>query len=144
MSAPSADDVARYRAYWETLSPASTGDLRHLAVPAMRFTDPFNAIVGVDRIVAMLDHMLSSLNAPRFEVRRAAVGDDCAFYAWRFEARFRGRAIEIEGVSEVTFDAEGRVTLHRDHFDAAMQVYARLPLLGGLLRIARGRFAFPG
>ena len=46
--------IEAYARYWETLSPATTGDLRGLARPDLVFRDPFNEIRGVDAVVAML------------------------------------------------------------------------------------------
>jgi steroid Delta-isomerase len=42
-------------------------------------------------------------------------------------------------VSEVRVDAAGRVTEHVDHFDAGSQLYARLPVVGPLVRLVRRR-----
>lgn len=142
MSLPSPEAVARYAAFWAELRSETTGDLRGLARVDMRFSDPFNEIVGVERIVAMLDHMLDVLDRPCFVIVRQATGDTCAFYGWRLEAAFRGRPLAIVGASEVVFDAAGLVAAHTDHFDAGMQVYARLPLLGRVLRMLRARLAF--
>jgi hypothetical protein len=44
-------------------------------------------------------------------------------------------------MSELRFAADGRVREHIDHWDAAAQVYERLPLIGGLMRLIRRRFA---
>ena len=36
------------------------------------------------------------------------------------------------------FDAEGRVTSHRDYWDAAEELYMTLPVIGWLMRRLRG------
>ena len=38
------------------------------------------------------------------------------------------------GASALRFAADGRVTYHRDYWDAAGELYAKLPLVGPLLR----------
>jgi hypothetical protein len=38
-------------------------------------------------------------------------------------------------LSEVRFGPDGLVAEHRDHWDAAEQLFGRLPLLGALLRL---------
>ncbi|MFM2059344.1 MAG: hypothetical protein RLY71_3729, partial [Pseudomonadota bacterium] len=45
----------------------------------------------------------------------------------------------IRGCTHFQFGADGRVTLHRDYWDAAEELYAKLPLLGGLMRLLRRR-----
>jgi len=40
----------------------------------------------------------------------------------------------VRGASHLRFDAAGKVVLHRDYWDAAEELYAKLPVLGGLMR----------
>lgn len=136
--------VDAYARYWETLSPSTTADLRNLARPDMVFRDPFNEIRGVDAVIAMLDRMFRDLERPRFAVTRIASDGPVSFIRWDFTFALRGRALRIEGVSEVELDNAGKVARHIDHWDAAGQVYERIPLLGGLLRQVRKRLAAHG
>jgi len=41
-------------------------------------------------------------------------------------------------------DGRGKVVAHRDYWDAAEELYAKLPLLGPLVRLLGRRFAAPG
>jgi hypothetical protein len=130
--------VGRYASYWQGLAPATVGDLAGLAVPGMRFRDPFNAIEGVDAVVAMLRLALARSPDLRFAIADSAVSRQAAYYRWRCcfsrPRLTRGDSWTLEGVSEVTFDAAGRVLAHVDHWDAAGQVLARAPVVGWLVR----------
>ena len=135
--------VERYGRFWAELAPGTTGRLRDLAQPGLRFVDPFNDVTGVERVVALLDHMFAGASDVRFTVLRHAWSGDTAFYRWHFTCRLRRPAtsLEIAGVSEVRFTADGLVAEHVDHWDAAAQVYARLPGLGAVLRFVRARLS---
>jgi steroid delta-isomerase len=141
-----ADAVVRYGRFWTELRPGSTRELLALACPDLEFRDPFNVVVGAERVVALLDHMFAHASDIRFDVLRHAWADETAFYRWDFACRLRRPAttLRIAGVSEVRFDAGGRVASHVDHWDAAAQVYERIPLLGTVLRLVRRRLAFAG
>lgn len=41
--------------------------------------------------------------------------------------------------SHLHWDAEGRTVMHRDYWDAAEELYEKLPLLGGLMRWLKRR-----
>ena len=41
----------------------------------------------------------------------------------------------------MAFDGDGRVLSHLDHWDAGGQFYARLPVLGTLIRLVKRRLA---
>ena len=45
----------------------------------------------------------------------------------------------IRGCTELRFDSAGQVALHRDYWDAAEELYEKLPLLGALMRALRRR-----
>jgi hypothetical protein len=44
-------------------------------------------------------------------------------------------------MSEVQFDEAGSVRAHIDHWDAAGQLYEKLPVIGWILRRIRARLA---
>ena len=140
------DAAARaYARYFDELTPATTGDLRRLAARELRFRDPFNDIRGVERVIALFDHMFRTTTNPRFATGANATTGRTAFLRWRFTGSVPGRlaplSLAIDGVSEVRFDAAELVVEHVDHWDAAGQLYERLPLLGGVLRRLRRRLA---
>lgn len=134
--------LAAYCRLFETLSPDRLDELRGLCTADIRFVDPFQEIVGIDQYVALYAHMYRAVTAPRFAVLDRSLGAEIGFVRWRFSGRFRGRAIVIDGMSELRFAPDGtRVSEHVDHWDAAGQVYAGLPLLGAVLRALRRLFA---
>ena len=40
----------------------------------------------------------------------------------------------MHGATQLTFAPDGRVNLHRDYWDTAEELYAKLPLIGTLVR----------
>lgn len=137
-----------YAKYFETLTPQSVPGLRVLASPDMLFKDPFNRVEGVDKVERVFAHMFEVLDRPRFTIDRVAADGSVALMLWtfRFHAK-RWRPDEeqvIVGASEIHADPRGRITAHIDHWDAAEQVYEKMPVLGGLLRFAKRKLAVPG
>ena len=45
----------------------------------------------------------------------------------------------IHGASHLRFGADGRVVVHRDYWDAAEELYEKLPLVGALMRWLKRR-----
>ena len=45
----------------------------------------------------------------------------------------------IHGATLLRFDADGRISEHRDYWDAAGELYAKLPLIGPLMRWLKHR-----
>lgn len=106
-----------------------------------RFKDPFNDVQGRAAVRRVYAHMFETLHAPRFKVI-AVLGDDAeCMLTWVFDTRLRGRPLRIRGATHLRFDATGRILDHRDYWDAAHELYARLPVIGGLFRWLRKRLA---
>ena len=105
------------------------------------FKDPFNDVRGVPAIAQIFAHMFATLDQPRFAVTQHIVQGDQAFLGWEFRFRMRRWRPQVEqcihGATLVRFDAQGRVALHRDYWDAAQELYEKLPVLGGLMRWLR-------
>lgn len=136
--------AARWARFFETLTPDSLDELEGLCRSDVRFADPFNDVQGVDALRRIFAHMFETSVDPRFTVFDTAIGDAAVYYRWRFAFRPRSRSTGpdwvIDGVSEVRFDEDGLVVSHIDHWDAASQVHARLPLVGRLMRWLSRRF----
>ena len=127
--------------FYETLSPQTVDQLGDIYSAEAEFKDPFNEVRGIAAITRIFEHMFVQVEAPRFVVTGRFAGeggDEGAMLLWEFHFRTRGfgaQALCIRGASHLRFDAEGMVVLHRDYWDAAEELYARLPLLGALMRI---------
>ena len=68
-------------------------------------------------------------------------GDQC-FLTWDFLFRMKRFSRDeqvVRGGSHLRFDAQGRVGLHRDYWDAAEELYEKLPVVGGLMRWLKRR-----
>lgn len=147
MNAPRHRDarVARVVAFFEALSPADLPRLHEIYRDDARFEDPFNQVQGLAAITAVFEHMYRTLHEPRFVVREIVAEGDHCFLSWDFLFRFRrhapGREQTIRGASHLVFAADGRIALHRDYWDAARQLYEKLPAIGGLMRWLRRRAA---
>lgn len=134
--------LARWGAFWENLSPATIACARELCRDDLRFIDPFNDLTGIDRLEALLVHLFQTAGNPRFVVEDLAMGNRAGYLRWRFQATIAGRPIMLDGMSEVRFE-DGKVSLHRDHWDAGAQVYGRVPVLGAAIRLIRSRLSLP-
>ena len=129
---------------FETLEPAALAGLDALYAPDARFRDPFNELRGVAAIRGLFGHMFDTLDDPRFLIRDVVVEGDQAFLTWDFVfrmKRWRRGEQRIHGSSHLRFAPDGRIAEHRDYWDAAEELYAKLPVIGALMRWLRARAA---
>ena len=134
----------RLARFYETLTPAALDGLDQLYAPDARFKDPFNEVVGIAAIRRIFAHMFATTEAPRFEVTDCIEQGGQAMLGWTFRFALRGRALTVRGVTHLRFDADGQVTLHRDYWDAAEELYEKLPVVGGLMRALKRRLSVTG
>jgi ketosteroid isomerase-like protein len=142
--APSSDArVVRVVQLFEQLSPADLPRLGAFYTANARFKDPFNEVEGVPAIRAVFEHMYRALETPRFVVRDVVCEGDQAFLTWDFLFRFRRLSPEVDqvvrGATHLHFGADGRITTHRDYWDAAEELYQKLPAVGILMRWLKRR-----
>lgn len=137
------DAITRVVAFFETLTPASLATLPSLYAADARFKDPFNDVRGVPAISGIFAHMFETLESPRFLVRERIVQGKQCFLTWEFRFYFRrfkqGEEQVILGGSHLVLDDTGLVTLHRDYWDAAEELYEKLPIVGGVMRWLKKR-----
>jgi steroid Delta-isomerase len=135
---PHADPrVERLVAYFEAITPQSVARIGEFYTADAFFKDPFNEVRGVPAIEKIFAHMFVALDAPRFVVNDIVVQGDQAFLTWDFVFRFRrlrDGEQRVRGASHLRFAPDGRIALHRDYWDAAEELYEKLPVVGGLMR----------
>jgi steroid delta-isomerase len=129
--------------WYETLSPQTLERIAEFYAHDARFKDPFNDVTGRTAIRRVFAHMFETSEAPRFRIASRVAGEREAFVTWTFAFRAARRDFEIRGATQLVFDARGKVVMHRDYWDAAEELYAKLPLVGALLRWLGRRFAAP-
>ena len=132
--------------YFERLSANNLGELDTYYATDAWFKDPFHEVTGVDAIRAILRHTFNKLPGARFRVIRRFPGvEGHAVILWEmdFTMPVTRQPTTIRGATHLTFNADGKVTLHRDYWDAAEELYARLPVLKWLMRALARQAAAP-
>ena len=131
--------------FFEQLDPGELQNIGQFYAPQAYFKDPFNEVVGTQPIAAIFEAMFDQLDEPRFRVLEAVGDTRRACLIWEFDFRNRrlqqGRAQRIRGATWLEFDEQGRVALHRDYWDAAEELYEKLPVIGAMARWLKRRLA---
>ena len=143
MNATLADAVRRFVEFYEGLTPESLAGIRDVYADDASFKDPFNDVRGVEEVRRVLAHMFDALSSARFVIRDSVADGDQAFLRWDFYFHVRKWKPDVEqhihGASHVRFDAAGKAVHHRDYWDAAEELYEKLPVMGALMRFLRRR-----
>jgi steroid Delta-isomerase len=129
--------VERIVIAFEQLQRDDVARLSGLYAADARFKDPFNEVQGVTAIQAIFAHMFVALNEPRFVVRDIVCQGDQCFLSWDFIFRFKRFSTDLQtvrGSSHLKLNAQGQITLHRDYWDAAEELYEKLPVVGSVMR----------
>lgn len=135
--------------FYQELSLDAIARLPALYAPDAWFKDPFNEVRGTEAIQRIFTHMFAQVASPRFIVTETVRDPAGAMLVWEFHFRTSrswsgSQAQVIRGVSHLKFNADGLVTYHRDYWDAAEELYAKLPLLGIVMRRLRKALSASG
>ena len=138
--------LARVVAFFEQLQPSDVAQLADIYCHNAQFKDPFNEVTGVPAIQGVFEHMFKTLHAPRFVVTQSVQQGAQCCVTWDFIFEFRnfarGTAQTIRGASHLVLREEHgtwRVAVHRDYWDAAEELYEKLPGVGAVMRWLKHR-----
>lgn len=147
-SAPDTAEAALKRVvyFFEHLQAADVAHLAYIYTADAFFKDPFNEVQGVSEIARIFTHMFDALDAPRFVITQQVQQGAQCFVTWDFLFAMPrlngGQTITIRGASHIVLCEEQdrwRVAVHRDYWDAAEELYEKLPVLGSLMRWLKRR-----
>ena len=131
-----------YADFFENLTKEDTKELyKNFFDVNSSFEDPFQKVKGIDAIYKVFEHMYETLDEPKFIVDEIIQNDSVAYLKWHFYFKLSQSAEEQSfiGVSRVKFDSIGMVISHVDYWDAAYNIYEKIPLLGSILRMIKKR-----
>ncbi len=136
------DELIRF---YEELTADSLRHLPEYYAEGAWFKDPFNEVRGVKAIERIFEHMFEQVTDPRFVVTEKLADEEGAVLIWQFHFGVRRwRRVQkqtIRGISHLRFAEDGRIAYHRDYWDAAEELYMRLPLIGTVMRSLRRAFS---
>ncbi|WP_019646398.1 nuclear transport factor 2 family protein [Novispirillum itersonii] len=129
------EGLRRWVAVFEQLSPQALETLEEAVTADVRFCDPFHDVRGVAAVRQILQQTVTHAPDARFTVHGVAQPDpQTAYLHWTMTATVPVLGPwTVTGMSVVTLAPDGRVAAHVDHWDASVQFYQRLPVIGGLL-----------
>ena len=132
------DDIV---AWFESLTRATAGDVGRYYAPEAFFKDPFNEVTGVAPIGRVFAHMFDQVDAPRFRILERWEASHGAMLTWEFHFLLKGDDAPqvVRGASHLRFAPDGRIAHHRDYWDAAEELYAKLPVIGPVMRFLQRR-----
>ena len=132
------NDVDALVEAFENLTLTGVEALGAIYAPDARFIDPFNDVRGLSDIQRIFRHMYQTLENPRFIITARIAQDRQCFLAWEYRFSFigfkKGQKHCILGGTHLLLNSSGRITSHRDYWDAAGELYEKLPVVGGLMR----------
>lgn len=102
------------------------------------FKDPFNEVNGQYNIKKIFVHMFEQVDQPKFIVITEISNANQACLTWEFRFRFRDELHQqvIRGCSWLRI-GNSLIIEHRDYWDAAEELYEKLPLIGSLMRFLK-------
>lgn len=132
--------------FFEHLQPSDLPRLATLYTADAHFKDPFNEVQGVAAIERIFSHMFDTLERPRFVITQQVQQGAQCFVTWDFLFAIprmnHGATQTIRGATHFVLREEAgtwRVAVHRDYWDAAEELYEKLPVVGSLMRWLKNR-----
>jgi hypothetical protein len=101
------------------------------------FKDPFNEVSGHLAIRRIFTHMFTQVLHPKFKIQSVLEDHNQACLTWEFLFEFKSSPNtpqSIRGCTWFVFNEAGLILSHRDYWDAAEELYEKLPYLGRLMK----------
>ena len=108
----------RYREYLENLSAGLLVELATSVTEDVHLKNPFDDVRGVAAMRRVFQHMFANIGDLRFAVLEIVSEGAVCLIAWRFEGKLSVKPWAFEGASVIHFANDGRVAVHREHWDA--------------------------
>ncbi|BBP00898.1 nuclear transport factor 2 family protein [Sulfuriferula nivalis] len=126
--------------YYENLTLVDVEDMGNYYADDAYFRDPFNEVNQLSDIQGIFRKMYQQVDEPSFQILERYISDNGVSLTWNFNFRLKtpGKPLKsIHGLTLLHFNDAGKVTYHRDCWDAAHELYEQLPGIGLLFGFMR-------
>ena len=105
------------------------------------FNDTFTTLNGIDEVVNYLGKTVTMMESAQVSVLDVAKSESDYYVRWEMEMEFYAKKKKIKsksiGVTQLRFNADGKIIYHQDYWDSANAFYQHLPIIGGLVKRVR-------
>lgn len=140
---PTEHDIESFKSGWNQLNIDTLHLLDDLYATEIKFQDPIKQVHGIEALRSYFAEMYEDVAEIEFEFADAIVAEKATVLTWTMHMRhknFRSKeTVHLPGISHLRFNDQGKVIYHRDYFDLGHMIYERVPLLGALVRMIKGR-----
>ncbi|WP_372985344.1 nuclear transport factor 2 family protein [Marinobacter sp.] len=134
--------IEHFKALFNELDKGNLNKLQGVYSEDIRFQDPFGQVTGLDELTHYFAGAYKNVISCRFEFEPAVANGGSVALPWVMKLRHKrirgGREISVDGISHLEIE-DGRVSFHRDYFDAGQLLYENLPALGRIVRWIKGQ-----
>jgi len=136
--------IARFTEFLREWNPKTIADsVEAVYASEAYFNDTIKEISSNREIAQYLAESLEATETVRIEVLDVARSGIDYYFRWVMDIKFKnlnnGEWAQSEGISQIRFDNEGKVLLHRDFWDSASGLFAYMPAIGSLLKWIKRR-----
>ena len=138
--------LIQFENVYQDLAAPGIGDaIEAVYAPVLFFNDTVHTITDRDNLRTYMAQTGSNLTESQVEIHQVLRDEADVFVRWtmRFVIGEGDDRIESNsiGMTHLRFNAQGQVILHQDYWDSASALYAHLPIVGMVLRMAQDRLA---
>jgi steroid delta-isomerase len=133
------ETITKYQAFFENLTDAKVEEFRDLAIPNVRYRDPLMDSKGIDAVIASMHNWFRYMDEIQFEMKDGAIDGLVGFQNWVMKFRIRKlpkRKWELDGMSKVTFDENGKIIDQIDYWDPS-PIFESVPVLGKIVTLIK-------
>ena len=128
---------------FENLKKESLDEIGFFYDENVFFKDPFNEIVGKDKLIKIFEHMFENLENPHFVILDTIENSEGAFLTWDFYLIVKGRGHKIHGSSHLKYNKENRIVYHRDYWDVGEEILLKIPFIKIIYSYIQKKMALP-
>ncbi|MEQ9547732.1 MAG: nuclear transport factor 2 family protein [Marinobacter sp.] len=132
--------LEHFRELFNSLDAGNLDQLASVYSETVKFQDPLCSVSGLDHLTRYFADAYANVMSCQFDFGEPVIAGGKVAIPWVMRLRHkrirRGREIHVDGMSNLVIYS-GKVTHHRDYFDAGQLLYEHLPLVGRVIRSIR-------
>ena len=127
----------KYKEYLETIESSNLDGLEKFVSSEVIFRDPLHDVIGLDSMANIFQQLFNKVENVDYRIIDYAINDPDVFFNWKLKGRLFKKPWRVDGVTNLKFDKDFKVSHQIEYWDVASGLYDYIPVFGKLIKFVK-------
>ena len=127
----------KYKKFLESADSSNLDGLEQFVSNEVIFRDPLHDVIGLESMTNIFKQLFHKIDDVDYRIIDYAINNQDVFFNWELKGRLFKKPWSVDGVTNLKFDQDFKVSHQIEYWDVASGLYDYIPVVGTLTKFVK-------